>query len=279
MKQKVCWDYCYACHRSQPSARVLPKFPDNNPFPALFLFPLAVLIFVLRLTFLPDRCVVCFRWKRTIFRRRITPSNPQSAEEINRRLSPFSKRTFDYTGDQTERIDEASTGSTLLKYRGHTERYLASGYPVGGRYERVVHVTQLQPRAAYEGYVARFFYLLFLPVTYWHYRHRLGKDSQAHFFPPNYPYAGRIVVTDKRLFLCYGADSYYFYHHSFPIDAIREVRQSGPCVVVQPCDPNNPAVTAHVGAEVGELLMVLHGQTTIAVRDPDGDWPILDADT
>ena len=179
---------------------------------------------------------------------------------------------IDYPAAQKERVSKQATRTLSYDDRWHTERFLESGYPVGGDHEKIIHVTQLTPKNPYEGYVGQFFYLLFLPLTFLAYRHRLQRDADAYFFPPNYPYAGRIVLTDHRLFLCHDVNRYYVHSHSFPFDSIREVRQSGASIVVQPIDQSVAAVTVRVGPEIGELLRVIHLQSAIRVRDPDRDW-------
>ncbi len=101
-------------------------------------------------------CVVCFRSGPSIFQKKFELSTPQSNTVINQRLSPFRKLPSNFHDTKEERCDPDGI-EEIFGGQGHTRSLLEQGYPVGGKHEKIIHVTYLHPQGIYDGYVSRFF--------------------------------------------------------------------------------------------------------------------------
>lgn len=187
-------------------------------------------------------------------------------------------------GSTAELASEEAVTSYFVNSRADTDRLKSEGFLVGGRHEKILHVARIHPEFLLYGYIAKFFYVLFFPITYFHIRYRRSKNPCAHFFPLDYHRAGRIVLTDKRLVTYSDLDMHYFRHCSLPYDVIREVRQHRSSLRIQLrkresrneygfwTEPETRTLTIRVGPDLGELLRAIHSIAKLQVRDPGRHW-------
>jgi hypothetical protein len=218
-----------------------------------------------------SRCSVCFAlWGPTSGAGRENLVR-QSDHEINARLSIFNIQPTNYMADE----DMTGGKDALNQYtqrNGYWES-LKNGdrLEVGGRHERICHVARIEPKNFYRGYGQKLFYLIFIPITVFWAKNRRKKNPEASFFPIDKHRAGRIILTNVRLVL-YIVNEYGYGYYSIPLRDIRELRQDGASLRIQPHDKKEKTIGVWVGDDLGEFLWAAHVLGRIPVQDPDQSW-------
>jgi hypothetical protein len=248
------WLDCQGCDRQRPLV-------SSSKFLAL-----PVIKDLMELTFLPDRCGVCFMpWPHLGTRTSI----PQTRSVIEDRLSLFDSVVP--IDDQDERSEDVV--DTFKDYSTYTDYLKKAGFKVGPPHERILHVASVSPTFFLQGLmVYRVLYAVFAPLTYWLWRYRRSLNPDAEFFPVNPFRAGRAIVTDHRLVMYVDVDYFRYRFCSVPLASIREVRQYHSSIRIQMKDGDQKTVTVRIGNEVGPLLRALHLLTSVPVRAPAPEW-------
>jgi hypothetical protein len=262
--------FCPRCQRERLTANPVPAAEEFFQWATLGLVPVALAL--LRHFALPVRCTVCFGPLRASWAGDRQSKLLQSPHEIDALLSIFDSRTRAHSEVTQELASRELVEAFVVHDRGYMHRLKQDGFAVGGRHERVLHVARIFPEYLLHGYIARFFFLLFLPVTWLNVWYRRSKNPHAQFFPLDYHRAGRVVLTDHRLVIYQNMSAYYYGYCSIPYRSIHEIRQYQSSLRVQLKSGERRTLTVYVGQDIGALLRAIHELTRLPLRDPDRHW-------